>query len=389
MTDEGERLADGIVEITEYAAALPTSKSAFLPWHRPRKQFVRDRQWLRQISGMLDDVPAGDGMLKYLGLPGTDLLDLRFFHSTVCADRGLGLRFLGFNSELQGAGDGQTDLNISIDEVRQLSGVDPRSVVIGDDFAGISRENSIGWKKAHDLGPFDVVNLDLCDGFAKEPPGTVSGTMYDAIARLMALQARTKTPWLFLLTTRAGDQHVHSEILDRLLALYVANLGSCPAFLSESQAGVGVLDTNSLTTAIATPDGFLTVFLCAMCKWLATVALGQIPPTAVELKSVIGYRVEQSPGVPDLVSVAIRFTPTFGHVPDRAGLATHQAHPIDECTTALQALRRVLKLVDVDEVLTQHPDLLGEMSEDMCALLGQARYDVDAYRTWIASGCPS
>src|SRR4051812_14989998 len=89
--------ADDIVEIRSYEAPLPV-KRTFAPWHRPRKQFVRDHQWKVQINSMLADVPTEDGTLKYLGLPGADLLDLRHFHSEVCLPQNIGLRFLGFNS---------------------------------------------------------------------------------------------------------------------------------------------------------------------------------------------------------------------------------------------------------------------------------------------------
>src|SRR4029077_4445676 len=153
--------ADDIVPINSYEAPLPEPKRTFLPWHSPRKQFVRQYQWCKQISQMLNDAPLGSRTLRYLGLPGVDLLDLRYFHEQLCVKRGINLRFLGFNRAAQPKSKSQTELNISLDEVRRLSHVDQMSDVIGDDFVGIANTNSLAWEKACTLGPYNVINLDL------------------------------------------------------------------------------------------------------------------------------------------------------------------------------------------------------------------------------------
>jgi hypothetical protein len=135
--------------------------------------------------------------LKYLGLPGIDLLDLRYFHSQVCETRNINLRFLGFNSSAMPTSRGHTELNISLDEVRRLARVDPMSDVIRDNFTLVAKENSIACRKTRELGPYDVINLDLCDGFGAQSPGAVDHNYYDAVASLLALQARYKSRGFF------------------------------------------------------------------------------------------------------------------------------------------------------------------------------------------------
>ena len=82
---EQNGFADNIFgEEVAYEAPLPEEKKEFLPWHRPRKQFVRHYQWCKEIRRMISHTPPADGVLKYLGLPGVDLLDLRYFHEEVC-----------------------------------------------------------------------------------------------------------------------------------------------------------------------------------------------------------------------------------------------------------------------------------------------------------------
>jgi hypothetical protein len=263
--------ADDIVPVVTYEAPRPTKKS-FLAWHLPRKQYVRHYQWCAQIDSMLDDSPPEDGTLKYLGLPGVDLLDLRYFHRQVCEAREIKLRFLGFNTAAQPSNQAQTELNISLHEVRSMPRVDPRSDVLGDDFVLVANDRSIAWKKALELGPYDVINLDLCDGFGAHAPNTVEETHYNAVNKLMSLQARRGGPWLLLLTTRAGRDHLHPHVLETLMAKYLDNLEKCPEFKEKSREFFSIDDNVALRSSTETP-GILPVFLCGLCKWLVGISL--------------------------------------------------------------------------------------------------------------------
>lgn len=381
--------ADDIVPIGIYEAPLPESKKIFLPWHLPRKQFVRERQWGEQISRMLDDSPLADGTLRYLGLPGIDLLDLRYFHTKVCEARGVSLRFLGFNKAAQPASQAQTELNISLDEVRRLSWVDQISDVIGDDFVRLANVDSFAWKKAREFGPYNVINLDLCDGFGVHSPDDArSSTHYDAVNQLMSLQARSINPWLLLLTTRAGREHVDLQVLEKLIVTYVKNLAGCQPFLEKSRRHFEIEDEATLRTAVATAAGMLPVFLCGLCKWLVGIALGHQPPTKVEVKSVVGYRVDRDAECEDLISLALRFTPTLEPAGDPVGLAKPQTSRLDECTLSVNALIRIARRINADHILSQDPMLNGAMIDAAASLLELARYDPVAYRVWAASRQP-
>jgi len=376
-----EGLADDIVEDFTYEATVPKMK-IFLPWHRPRKQFVRQHQWCEQIGRMLDDSPLTDGILKYMGLPGVDLLDLRHFHSAVCEPRKVSLRFLGFNSSAMPQDDAQTELNVSLDEVRRLPNVDPMSNVIGDNFALLAKEDSIAWRKTRELGPYDVINLDLCDGFGSQAPCALSQTYYDAVSRLLTLQSRYKSPWLLLLTTRADKANVDAQVLKALISKYDDNLVKYEPFRQASLEKFAIETTEALNTAADTPDGLVKVFLTGLCKWFLGLALAYNPPTIVELRSVIGYRVNQDATHEDLISLALRFTPTYVPPPDPIGLAIQPRVPPDECTLSARALRRVAKRVDADKALADTIELRQEMIDATAHLLGLARYDENAYKAW-------
>jgi hypothetical protein len=374
--------ADDIVEVTTYEATLPRTRD-FLPWHLPRKQFVRQEQWCEQIERLLDDSPLVDGTLKYMGLPGVDLLDLRHFHTSVCESRKISLRFLGFNSSATPTSNDHTELNISLDEVRRLPRVDPMSDVIGDNFALVAKEDSLACRKTRELGPYDVINLDLCDGFGSQTPCALDPTYYNAVSSLLTLQSRSKSPWLLLLTTRADKANVDVQVLQALLAKYTENLTNCAAFREASLEKFSIETAVALAAAAATADGLLAVFLTGLCKWFLGLALAHQPPTSVELRSVIGYRVNQGAEHEDLISLALRFTPTFVPATDPIGLANQQVAAPDECALSTRALKRVAKRVDADKLLADTAGLKQEMIDATAALLVLARYDEAAYRTWV------
>lgn len=378
-----EEHADDIVEMAVYEAPMPSAAKEFLPWHRPRKQYVRHHQWCREIIRMIAATPPAGGVLKYLGLPGVDLLDLRHFHSAVCEAQQVELRFLGFNSNARPASKAQTELNISLDEVLRLPRVNPMSEVIGDNFARVANQDSLAFRKARQLGPYDVINLDLCDGFGAQAPGTLDNSYYDAVRSLLALQSRTMNPWLLLLTTRADKPNINDQVLQALLGKYVANLAQCAPFREASRDHFDIETAEAVAAAADTPGGLLPVFLTGLCKWFVALALEHQPPTSVELCSAFGYRVDKGAEHEDLISLALKFTPTFIPVGDPLGLANQPAAAPDEGVLATRALKRVAKRIDADKKLADDAGLHQSMIDATAHLLGLARYDVEAYKAWL------
>ncbi len=52
----------------------------FKPWHRPRKQWIRVKQWKQETLRLVDAITLTDRPLTYLSLPGDDLLDVRVIY---------------------------------------------------------------------------------------------------------------------------------------------------------------------------------------------------------------------------------------------------------------------------------------------------------------------
>ena len=117
-------------------------------------------------------------------------------------------------------------------------------------------------------------------------------------------------------------------------------------------------------------------------KWLAALVQAQAP-SFVELASTHGYRVDPAASCEDLVSIALRFEPLIEPSPD----ALSPSSPIStiECDNAKRILRRSTRRLDVDDILANAPDLNEELIAETTRLLAQARFDVAAYRRWLAS----
>ena len=381
MTEHLDNLSALTAEIfgdVEYVAPQ-TEPKEFKPWHKPRKQFVRREQLSALLQGLYEKREPGDP-LCYLGLPGTDLIDLRYLHEQLCYASGRTLRFLGFNTGAQRCNSAHVQLNVSLDEVRQLANVDPQSAVIHDDFRRIGNSKSVAWHRTRQFAPFDVVNIDLCDGLASDPPQN-DDSVYKALAQLMAFQARNPNPWLLLVSTRIRHGMFDADAEERIIGHFRANVANCEGFAEECEQLLD-LDVKSIDPATCSEAYLLKFMTVAIGKWLS--ALMQAQATSyIELASTHGYRVNPVAAQEDLVSLALRVEPVIVASPDPLSPTAPTLE--DECATAKAILKRSARRLDVDIILEQRPDVYEELIGETERLLAAARYSVADYRQWLTS----
>ena len=379
MTDQSDDRDDFTADIFGDIRYLPiqTEPKEFKPWHKPRKQFVRRKQLSALLRRLYEKREPGDP-LRYLGLPGTDLIDLRYLHEQLCRASNRRLRFLGFNTDAQPGNSAHVQLSVSLDEVRRLANVDPQSDVIPDDFRRLGNTNSIAWLRARQLGPFDVVNVDLCGGLASDAP-QIDGSIYGALAQLTALQARNPDPWLLLVTTRIGRGMFDADAEQWLIALFRENVANCDGF-AEACEQLLESDVRSIDPATCSEADLINLMTVAVGKWLSALVQAH-GPSRVELASTHGYRIDPDAVREDLVSLAFRFNPVIAASPD--ALSPTPPASVDECTTAKDILKRSARRLDVDTILEQQPDLYEELIGETERLLVDARYEVVGYRSWL------
>ena len=377
-SNDHDDLTAGIFGDTEYVPAK-TERKEFKPWHKPRKQFVRREQLSALLQRLYKKREPGDP-LRYLGLPGTDLIDLRYLHEQLCRAPARPLRFLGFNTEAQSGNPAHVQLSVSLDEVRRLANVDPQSDVIHDDFRRIGNPDSIAWNRTQQLGPFDVVNIDLCDGLASDPPQN-DDSVYQALDQLMAFQARNSNPWLLLIATRMGRGMFDADAELRLIRHFRENVDKCDGFAEECNELLES-DVESIDPATCSEADLLNLMTVAVGKWLSALVKVHAP-SRVELASIQAYRINPCSSQEDMVSLALRVDPVIAASSD----AFSPTPPIleDECKTAKAILSRSAHRLNVDTILKQKQDVREELICETERLLVDARYDVAGYRAWLTS----
>ena len=378
-SDDNDELVAGIFGDLGYGAA-ELEQREFKPWHRPRKQFVRREQWVGQVKRLYADRPAEDP-LRYLGLPGTDLIDLRYLYEQICRPDGRQLIFLGLNSEAQPDSPAGRELEIALFEINRLPNVaSQHSRVIHDDFRCLSNTSSIAWKRAVEIGPFDVVNIDLCDGLASDSPA-IHQSIYDALGQVTALQSHRLTPWLLLVTTRIGTNMFDPDAEAAILRCFHDNVGMCDGFVEACEQHLG-LDVMTIDPSTCSEADYLNLMTVALGKWLARLV--QASRTShVVLSSTLGYRVAKGARCEDLVSIALRCDPIVARSEDP--LSPSPPPPFDECATAKRIVRRTANRKDVDSLLDADPEMREALVVETEELLTAARYDRSLYRPWLDS----
>jgi len=374
MAEANQKLRRDLAS-SEYRIDAPARR--FQPWHRPRKQHVRRIQIDGQLEPVLEE---HEGPIRYLGMPGSDLLDLRWIHNGMCERLGRKLLFIGFDI---GSDEDQTRLSIEAAKLG-MSGVDERSDIIPTEFQSLADADSVAYQKAMRIGSFDLVNIDLCNGVATEAPSASVDTMYNAIANLIGLQVARTIPWLLMLTTRIDRANVNKHAAQQLAAIVDSNISNCSEFERAIQLAYGQQHRSYRTLVGISAATVAQLRAVGIAKWIIQLAAAKQMPAS--LVSAETYTVSPLSGHPDLLSMAFRIEPAVrSPATDRFGLATETngMHEIDECGAAVAALEALHTAADVDTLLNQDPALFQQARAESADLLVQAGYDRQRYFDWL------
>lgn len=366
---------------------------AFKPWHRPRKQWVRRFQWHASVAGLLREAhfPADGRIMRYLSLPGEDLLDVRVLREA-CEDAGVELRFTGLNAVAAGSAR-DIQLNIAESEMRGLAGIHDGSAVVRERFETVANAESLAFAEIRDGGPFHAINIDLCDHLALKPQGGGRHTVIDALAEVIQLQLRNAMhPWLLFVTTRIAPDQIDARNLAALVQAVTDNVLASDEF-ADRTARLLRREAEALQAALRDPAGldpleFTKLFALGFGKWLLRFVGAAHPARELRMLPSCFYAVV--PGRPDMLSLGFRCDVVRAPAQDRYELVASRrddpaAAEIDQGLGILEVTERITNL---DAALAEDAQLMEAVTAESADLLRAAHYDVDGdpgYRGWIAA----
>lgn len=358
-------------------------KKEFKPWHKPRKQFVRRHQWHKEadtlIKELIPRLQRENRPLRYFSLPGQDMLDIRIL-SELCEIYEIQMNILGFDT----AG---TEANISWHEVSKY--ISPTSLISKNNICELASKTSIAYKKMTQIGPFDIVNIDLCDSAASLAQ---SVEYHTAFTNLLEFQVNEKVePWLFFITTRCDKQSVCEEVMRQYQLNVKRNAEQSTTFKNLlSSYGIVFDEQNNIDNIINT---FVRAQYFPVCfgKWLLGVLSSVQNRWNLTMLDSYWYKVRPNALAPDMLSLGFILRPNIQRLSDPTGIAvvgdsTANNEPNEEYQ-AISIVEKSFALEDIDEILHCKEEIRRAMIEESATLMNSARYSKEDYIRWVESGC--
>ena len=348
----------------------PPAIKQFRPWHKPRKQFVRREQWLAELSQLANDEDLDEKTFRYFSLPGQDLLDIRYLLESFCEPRKMTMRFLGFDQSTN-----EVAFNSAMQTIRHKELVENGSTVHNLRLQDAGNPTSRARKHLHDHGPFQAINLDLCDGFAGPQIFSADNNLFAAMQAILELQGRTQQSSLVFITTRIDDANVDGAALEAFAKIIDSNVSSCLPFSEELEKHGQISEPSA--AALGAED----CFLVGIAKWLLEEA--HKAKLDFDLRSVLTYKVNGDNALDDLASIALRLSPNRDLTPDDHGLSSSKAAGIDlACAQAKRIPGCVIQRRSVDQRLADDPEVRESCLSESESLLTSAGMQIDGFRDW-------
>ncbi|MBA8858908.1 hypothetical protein FHW19_000580 [Ochrobactrum anthropi] len=374
------------------AAPEPLS---FAPWHRPRKQYVRVNQWLHHTKGIIEKIGAAsfsDGQpLKYLTLPGPDLLDVRMI-AEFCSSLSIRLSYTGFCYTNESE-EKRLRRNINEFSLTHSQAIASSSTVVRARLEDVVIKNSDAQMALFRGGPFDIINIDACEPLAND--NNQSGRLVDAIRSVTEFQlTKHRRPWLLLLTTPIQRDSISEASLKALHGQVCLNAQRDEEFaqkIAEKFEEGENIEAYLNKCCAKNGEELISVFSLGVAKWLIHLA-EQAQFKVIKLKSYSYSMFKKEPFDPNMVSLCFLFQPQDIPIHDGSGLTANpppvQAGQQPAVSTHIRALSRAYDIENLDALLDANKNIRDDMIAQTKELLQRVGYPVDdpeeGYDMWLA-----
>lgn len=389
--DSDRQIAEDVLPKQIDEPAVPVKLDALSPWHRPRKQLVRERQWLhfsrhliRREKGQpgLPDPPNGDPEVRYLTLPGIDYLDVRQL-ADVCRESGCLLTSTGFQSG------GERNPYVARAKVREQSLIDAGHISINSHtfsrpFEDIAHADSQAYRELKRKGPFHIINIDACGSIA--PPGANHAQrLIDAIYRTVELQLGTMAGrWLLFITTDVRPDSIADETLTNLCNAIFSNADANENFRKKAILLFDPMEVNIRLAAEKALENagerFLYLFSLGFAKWL--IALASEMHWDMKTHPPFCYStMPQGSEIPSMACLAFEFLPRLQGLPDPFGVVRTQPAPATEREDmSVRAADMIGRMSNVDSQMKSDESLRTRLIADLRNWLEEVGYDPEVLK---------
>lgn len=380
-----EEIDESVLPAFVDESAVPIPLNQLQPWHRPRKQFIRERQWKSLTDRLIDDLKSANSpslranKLNYLTLPGIDHFDVEIL-GELAIERGLKLEATGFLSEAE-KNSIKARSQFRAETLIKRGVIEDTSITFPYRFEEIATRQSQAYKEISSRAPFHVVNIDACGSIAL-PSAEHSARIIDALFRVVEIQLSvTRDPWLLFLTTDARDECLSQRVKTALDDAIRQNAVSSTEFRNRTISCLGNEGDDlesALLQAGRNPGKFVTKFSLGLSKWL----LHNASDEGWNVKSRPFYCYSTRPHDDCDVSMpclAFEFKPRPVFLSDRYNAvqdqATQNQNPTDY---SIQALGRAEGMLNLDSFFIENEEIRREFTLKQRELLKRAGYQASA-----------
>lgn len=388
-----DSFADDSLPIDVDEDAVPIELTETFPWHKPRKQFVRQRQWVsfskKLLKRLLDkgDIKKQRSEslpeVRYLTLPGSDYIDVRML-AEVCHELGAELTSTGFL-----AGDEGTPVmaraRLREESLREAGYITTESHTLPRKLEETSSESAQAYRELRRRGPFHIVNIDACGSLAL-PRARGGDRLIDAIYRIVEYQIeQMNCRWALFLTTDATVETVSDELIDQLTNEILKNAEQCEDF-----------DSNAKTLFEAQNDGlesalnevsklrgrpFIEFISVGVSKWLLHLAEGK--GWSIKMNNSYYYSTTpQNDPYPSMPCLAYEFLPPAPGLVDPASIVNVQPRQGGiELDSSNRVLEKVSEMMDLDELMARDGSTRDELFLQTKTLLTEIGYTEKSIET--------
>ncbi len=386
VPDEPDRqIAEAVLPVPPDEPALPLPLDKLAPWHRVRKQLVREQQWLRYSERLITNQRGRPALpdqvghrpeVRYLTLPGVDYLDVRLL-AGLCDSLDCCLTSTGFQ-----AGN-ERNQSVARAQLRQKSLIDaqyitPDSHTFARRFEEVSERNSNAYRDLERRGPFHIVNVDACGSIAA-PTAFHSRRIVEALHRLVELQLGLMNGrWLLFVTTDVRPDSIAQETLVQLCEAIYSNADTNADF---AQLATPLLDpaASDIRAAAASASqlpgaNFLCLFSLGLAKWLLSLTRQRQWDMRTHHPYCYTTMPQQNP-TPSMACLAFEFRPPPADLEDRFSISRAQPSSASQAEdSSIRAAQQISMMTNADSRVQTDEALFERLAGNLRCLLREAGY---------------